>query len=129
MDGCYPEALLKSPDDEIDIEGIKFDQTGMPLALLCSDHGRSRPPKEIENAFASFRGVQNGVTDHGNRLDRGMGMELFHAAGCKAVEARIFPDIGAVSAETAQLDIVGVGLAALARYPDKLMAALSEKTG
>ena len=55
-----------------------------------------------------MRAVANGVGNQRHRLDRGMHRQLFRAPRLQAVEAGIIPDIGAIAAMAAELDIIDV---------------------
>src|SRR5437588_11983627 len=117
---CLPAA-----DDRVDIAGIELKSVAAPAGALGGDHRRAAAEKAVEHDVAAGRAVEDRIGDHRHRFYCRMQrrqIALLAAAG-KGVGPGVVPDIGAVAAELAELDVVAVSVAAVFEHKDKLMLA------
>src|SRR5271166_5114508 len=111
MDHGFPGHAPPSADCDVDIEGIDLDPAADAARSFGRHQGRSAAQEGIENDIASRRAVEKGVGDQRNRLDRRVQLvepSLLVRLG-KGRRAGIVPDVGAVAAVLAELDVVAMG--------------------
>jgi hypothetical protein len=121
--------LLPARDCRIDIVWVDLDAEAPPAGALGGKNGRSAAAKGIEHRIAPLRRIEQRVRDETDRLDGRMQLEnsLAPFAG-QVIGTGIIPDIGAVAAEPAKLDIVAMRLLAVAKHEDELMPRTVERT-
>src|SRR5208282_2871704 len=112
-----------APDDDVDIERIEFEPKTTPPGAFGGHQGRAAAKKRIEDDVAPIRAVEQGVGDHRHRFDGRMegGEFSFFASAAEAGSAGVGPDIGAVPAMPAKLDIVDVRPGSVLEDQDQLM--------
>ena len=101
---------LPATNDHVAIERVELEPVASPPGPLAGHQGRAAAEKRIEDDVAATRHVENRVSDHRRRLDRRMQggeMSLF-ARPAKARAYGIGPDVAAVPAIGAQLDVVAM---------------------
>jgi hypothetical protein len=82
---------------------------------------RTAPPAQYSRPDALSR-IQNRVGDHGDRLDRWMQVEVGLASvSPENVGAGVIPDVGPISAESAELNVVAMRFPAIAKDENQLM--------
>src|SRR5947209_9579411 len=104
---CLPAA-----DDRVDITGIELKSVAAPAGALGGDHRRAAAEKGIEHNVAAGRAVEDRIGDHRHRFYGRMQrrqIALLAAVG-KGVCPGVMPNITAVAAKLAELDIVAVCL-------------------
>ena len=66
--------------------------------------------------------MQNGVGDHGDRFDGWMQVEIALApVSLENVGAGVVPDVGPISAEPAELNVVAMSFLAVAKHENQFM--------
>ena len=90
------------------IGGVEADAVAGPADALGRDHRRAAAEKAIEHDVAAGRAVQDRIGGHRNRFDGRVQRQqiAFLAAAGKGIGSGIIPDIAAVAAELAELDML-----------------------
>jgi hypothetical protein len=78
---------------------------------------------EPERHVAAPRTIEQRVSDERDRFYGGMGGKRLDAIPPEGVDARVGPNVGAIATETAQFDIVSVGMAANPEDADEFRSA------
>lgn len=114
--------VLPTLDRGIDIERIDLEAIAAPAGLLGGENRRAAAAKGIENDVVTLGRIQDRVRHHGDRFDRGMQVKSASPSfAWKAIGAGVVPDICAIAAEAAELDIVAVALFAVPEHEHKFM--------
>src|SRR3954465_5685832 len=114
---CLPAA-----DDRVDIAGMELKSVAAPAGALGGDHRRAAAEKAIEHDVAAGRAVEDRIGDHRHRFywwSKRRQIALLAAAG-EGVGPWVVPDIGAVAAEWAELDVVAVAVGRRGQYKGAL---------
>ena len=106
MNGLEAVRVHKPSDNRVAIIGIEFDAVASSSRSLSGDQRCPASSEGVEDDTSSLRAIQNGVGDHRKRFHGGMHRELGIAIATEAARACIIPDIGAVTTEASQLNIV-----------------------
>src|SRR3984893_5740459 len=120
---------LPAAEDRIDIGRVEFQPVAAPASALGGHHRRTAAEEDVEHDIAAGRAVEDRIGDHCHRLHGRMQrrqVALLAAAG-EGVGSGVSPDIAAVTAELAELDIVAVRLTPLFKHKDKLVVAAVER--
>jgi hypothetical protein len=105
-----------------------FDAKSDAPDFLGRQNGRARTCELIEHAVATPRAIEKRISDERDGLYRRMGGQRLHAASPEGVDARVGPNVGAIATETAQFDIVSVGMAANPEDADEFMLREAPKS-
>ena len=108
---------LPPPHYGIDVSGIELQSEAAPARAFSRDHAGAAAEKPIEHDVAARGAVENSVGDQSDRLDRGVQREQV-ALVAKGPRTRIWPYIGAIAAEPAELDVVAMSGAAVLEDED-----------
>jgi hypothetical protein len=102
---------LPTADDGVDISWVEFQPVAAPSGAFRRNQGRPAAEKSVEDEVAPRRAIHDGVGHECDRLDgRVQGQEVaFLTRFAEGSRARIFPNVGAVPAESPELNIVAVG--------------------
>src|SRR6202045_2364308 len=120
---------LPAADDRIDIDRVELQPVAAPASALGGHHSRAAAEKGIEHDIAARRAVEDRVGDHRHRLHGRMQrrqITLLAAAG-EGVGPGVSPDVAAVTAELAELDIIAMRVTPLFKHEDKLVLAAVER--
>jgi hypothetical protein len=120
-----PVSALPAADNCVAIGRVELDAVAPPTGALGRDHRRAAAEKAIEHDAAPGRAVEDRIGDHRNRFDGRVQRQqiAFLAAAGKGIGSGIMPDIAAVAAELAELDIVAMSLAVAFKDKDELVLA------
>jgi hypothetical protein len=99
---------LPAADNCVDIGRVELDAVAAPTGALGRDHRRAAAEKAIEHDVAAGRAAEDRIGDHRNRFDGRVQRQqiAFLAAAGKGIGSGIIPDIAAVAAELAELDML-----------------------
>jgi len=116
---------LPAADNCVDIGWVELDAVAEPTGALGRDHRRAAAEKAIEHDVAAGRAVEDRIGGHRNRFDGRVQRQqiAFLAAAGKGIGSGIMPDIAAVTAELAELNIVAMSLAVVFKDKDELVLA------
>src|SRR5262249_20126566 len=108
MDGVRLGDLLEPGDGDVHVARRDLQKPCLASGPLRCDQGRATAAEQVEHDGATAGYILDRVGNQGDWLDGGGRFELLLAAGLEAVDTRIVPDIRAVAAKPAELDIVDV---------------------
>ena len=111
---------MKTPQDHVAIKRIELDAKAAAPGPLSRDQRRARTGKGIENDAFAARAIAYRISNHRDGLHGGVKLEI-RAAIPEAVDARIGPDIRAVTAVFAEFDVVDVRCASRFEHADELV--------
>jgi hypothetical protein len=118
---------LPAADRDVEIGRLVFDPIAAAADLLGRHRRRARTQKGVEDKIALRRAIAHRVGHQRDRLDRRVHGEGVVAAGAKAIDAGILPNIGPAAPVPATLDIVLMGRLASAEHGDQLVLAAIER--
>src|SRR3974390_845705 len=103
-----PRIALPPLDRGVDIDRVEFNTVATTTCFLCGDQRGARAQESIEYRIPARRTIQQSVGNHGDRFyGRVQSQQIaFVSIFRKAVNPGIFPDIGPISPEPPQLDVV-----------------------
>src|SRR6267378_8563804 len=129
MKSATAAQFLPAADDRVGINGVELHTVAAPAGAFGGDQRRAAAEKGVEHDVAAGRAVEDRVSDHRHRLDGRMQRQqiAFLATACKGAGAGIAPNIAAIAAKLAKLDVVAVPLAAAFEDEDKLVLAAVER--
>src|SRR4029077_9597174 len=104
--------------------------TAAPAGAPGGDHRRAAAEKGVEHDPTALGAVEDRIGDQCHRLHRRVQCReiAFLAAAGEGVDPGIMPDIAAVAAELAELDVVAVRSDALLEDKDELVLAAVHRT-
>ena len=111
---------LPSPDDAVAVDRIEFAEICTSAGLVGRNEGGAGAAKHIKDGFAAARTIADGVGHQRDRLDRWMHCKLFCPLAADRRDARMIPDIGAVSPGIAQTERIGVLASTVLENEDQL---------
>ncbi len=123
--GTFAGKGLPAAHDCIDVERIKFEPVAPPPHALRCDYRRAAAEECIKHHLAARCAVHDGVGHQRDRLHCWMQREqvaLFSVAR-KRIHSWVVPDVAAVAAILAELDIVSMPLPAIFKNKDQLVLA------
>src|SRR5258708_12911398 len=82
---------------------------------------RSAAPKAAEHGSLPFRAVENRIGNQCGWFDRRMHRQVIHPAGAHRIDTGVVPNVGAVAAMTAKLDIINVSARAIFENENQFM--------
>src|SRR6266478_9879563 len=129
MKSASAAQFLPAADDRVGINGVELHTVAAPAGAFGGDQRRAAAEKGVEHDVAAGRAIEDRVGDHRHGLDGGVERQqiaLLAAAG-KGVGPGVMPDIAAVAAELAELDIVAVRVSAVFEHEDELMLTAVER--
>ena len=94
---------------------------------LGGDQRRARAAEGVEDEPLALRAVENGVGDERDRLHGRVHGEVVVTRGAEGVDAGIGPDVRAVAAVLAELDVVDVRRVARLEDEDQLVLRAVER--
>src|SRR5262249_23725042 len=108
MPGGLAGQPLPAPDDCVDIDGIELQPIATPTGALGRDHRRTTAEKAVEHDVAARRAVEHRIADQRHGFYSRMQGEKVAFLGFtgKRVDPGVMPDIAAVAAKLAKLDII-----------------------
>src|SRR5437868_4782315 len=109
MDGDFSGQVLPAADRRIDIERVDFDQPGAPASSLRRNQCRPGAAERIKDDVILVGAVANRIGNQSDRLDRWMKRKFSLCGVGPYVLTRVIPNICAVPAESAELDVVDMG--------------------
>ncbi len=112
---------LIAAHDYIDVEWIEFDATADAASPVCGDEGRTGTEERVKDDVIAFGDVEDGVLEHGGRLDGRMVLETAACVGAERRGAGIGPEVRAPAAAFAEFDVVDVRRGPLLEQRQKLM--------
>jgi hypothetical protein len=80
----FASERLPTADSEIDVEGINLKPAAAPANSLGGQQCCARAAKAVQNDIVSPGAVLDGVSDHLDRLYRGMQMRIIRPTGLKS---------------------------------------------
>ena len=115
MTGSVASVGLPPSDCGVDVEGVDFDPSADAASALGRDQGRAAAEKGIQNNPASIGAIEQYVDDELDRLYGRVQRELISLDSVtrERIGARIVPDVAAIAAVLAELDIVSMPPAAV----------------
>jgi hypothetical protein len=117
---------MKTPQDHVAIKRIELDAKAAAPGPLSRDQRRARTGKGIENDAFAARAIAYRISNHRDGLHGGVKLEI-RAAIPEAVDARIGPDIRAVTAVFAEFDVVDVRCVPRLEDSDELVLGTIER--
>jgi len=123
MHGLLSGQFLPPPHGLVAIDRIEFNQVCLPLRPLACDEGSAAPAKAVDNEIATARTVPNGI---GYKCDWFYGRvhaEFIESLGPKRVRSGIGPNVAAIAAMPAKLDVVQVPSATVLPGKNQLVLA------
>src|SRR6185437_3139879 len=110
MDRLLACLLLPPTDRQVHIARLNLERVADPAYPLCGKQRRTRPQEGVEHNLTARGAVQKRVCHERNRFDCGVHGEdiLLAPHPRESVRSRIVPDIGAITAEAAKLNVVAV---------------------
>src|SRR5204862_6312782 len=87
---------------------VELHPIAAPTGAFSGNHRGAAAEKAVEHDVAALGAVEDRIGDHRHRLHRRMQCQeiALRAAAGKGVEPGIMPDIAAIAAKLAELDIV-----------------------
>src|SRR3984893_14873549 len=119
--------FLPPLDGDIDITRLVFDAISEAADFLGRQNDRARTCELIERHVAAPRTIEKRISDERDGLCRRMGGERLHPTSPEGIDARVGPNVGAITTETAQFDIVSVWMAANPEDADQFMLRTVER--
>src|ERR1700738_1567084 len=118
MTGTPTGQGLPAADNRVDVSRVELQPIAAPAGALGGDHGGPAAEKAIEHDLTTDRAVEDRIGDHCHRLHGRVHRQqiAFLAATGEGIDPGVVPDIAAIAAKPAELDIVG-------REPELLSAA------
>src|ERR1700747_3247039 len=101
---------LPTANGRIDIDWVEFQGAAAPAGALGGDNRRAAAEKGVEYDVAARRAVEDRIGDHRHRLHRRVQCQeiAFRTAAGEGVNTRVLPDIAAVAAKLAKLNVIAV---------------------
>src|SRR5262249_26202214 len=120
---------LPPADNRIDIGGIELDAVATPAGALGRDHRRAAAGEAIKHDVAPGPAIADCIGDHWHRFDGRVERPqiAFRAAAGQRIGSGIMPDIAAVAAELAELDIVAMSVVAVFKDKDEFVLTAVER--
>src|SRR5205085_1129984 len=130
MPGGVAGQLLPATDNRIDIARIELRPVAAPAGALGRDHRRAAAEETVEHDVAAGGAVEDRVGHQAHRLHGRVQRQQVSLLGLarERVGPGVLPDIAAVPAEPAELDVVAVRPLARLEDADELMLAAVERT-
>ena len=99
---------LPAADNRVDVDRIELQPVAAPAGAVGSDHGGAAAEKGVEHDLTAGRAVEHRIRDHCHRLyGRVQRQQItFLAATGEGIDPGVVPDIAAIAAKPAELDIV-----------------------
>jgi hypothetical protein len=117
-----PGQPLPSLNCSVNVSTVYFDAAAPSARAFGGEKGGSAAEVGIQHDVVALSGIQNRVGNERNWLNRRMQMTgAVSPIACKAVGARLMPNVGAISPEPPQLHIVEVQFLAVSGYKNEFM--------
>ena len=113
--------MLVASDNNVDVERIDFHYICAAAGLLGRDQCGAAACIAIQYDAAAFRAVENRIGDQRGWFDRRMHRQVIHSAGAHCIDTGVVPNVGAVAAMTAKLDIINVSARAIFENENQFM--------
>src|ERR1043166_2912073 len=113
--------FLPSSDRHIHEARINLDDVSASPDFVGGQDQGPRSTEVIQDAIAPGGAVQQGVRHQGDGLDCWMHGKLFKPPMPKSVYARVVPDVGAIAAMSAELDVIAMSSSAYPEHRDQLV--------
>lgn len=128
MAGLLTGPGLPAPNRGVHIAGIEFQAIADPAGAFSRHEAGPATQERIQDHVAPARRIQNRIRHQRDGFDgRVKGEEIpFLARSTKGIDARVPPDVRAIAAESAQLDVISMGSGAVLEYKHKLVLATGE---
>src|SRR5262249_48551927 len=123
MTGTPAGQCLPAADSRVGEIRIELQRVAAPAGALGGDHGGAAAKKGVGHDLATGRAVEDRIGDHCHRLYRRVQRQqiAFLAATSEGIDPGVVPDIAAIAAKPAELDIVVMPVLAVLEDEDKLM--------
>src|SRR4029077_5745899 len=102
-----------SAQDDLDVEWIQLAAAAASAGLFAGDERRSRTEEWVDDDVAAFGHIEQGIFQHGNRLDGRVVLPAFARLSAQARSGRIGPEIRSPTPLLAALDVIKVGCPSL----------------
>ena len=108
MPGAFAGLCLPTADNRVDLSRIELQPVAAPAGALGGDQRRAAAEKGVEHDITAGRAVEHRIRDHCHRLyGRVQRQQItFLAATGEGIDPGVVPDIAAIAAKPAELDIV-----------------------
>src|SRR3984893_9641003 len=113
--------FLPPLNGDIDISRLVFDSEPYAPDFFGRKNGRTRTCELIEHSIAARRTIEQRVGDERDRFYSGMGGKRLQPIPAERVDAWVSPNVGAIAAEAAQIDIASMRSFADSEDADGLM--------
>src|SRR5215472_9681115 len=129
MTGTAAGQRLPAANGRVDIAHIKLQPVAAPTGALGGDQRRATAEKGVEYDVAAGRTIEDRVGNHCHRFDGRVQLQeiaVLAAAG-KGVGPRIGPDVAAVAAKPAELNVIAMPAAAVFEDEHEFVLAAVER--
>src|ERR1700738_4414851 len=125
MTGTPTGQGLPAADNRVDVSRVELQPIAAPAGALGGDQGGPAAEKAIEHDLTTDRAVEDRIGDHCHRLHGRVHRQqiAFLAATGEGIDPGVVPDIAAIAAKPAELDIVVMPVVAALEDEDELVLA------